>query len=298
MVLDAYKMGEKFMQQKTLKNEVILNGVALHSGKQVQMIIKPAPENSGINFYRSDMKSLEKIPALYNNVGATHLRNTTIGKLELAHVQTIEHIMASLYIAEIDNADIFIDNQETPIMDGCAVSFLEAIQKVGTVSQNNNRKFLRVLKKVRVDENDLYVSLEPDEKLVVNARLIYPFPMIGDQVYDTEITPETFASEIAMCRTFGRMDEYEYLKSQGMARGASVENVIVIDDTNVLNPEPFGLRYKDEFVRHKIIDAVGDLYTSGYRILGRMESYKGSHSLNNKLLYQLFSDKLNYEIIE
>lgn len=291
-------MGKKLMQQKTLKNTVILDGVALHSGKQVQMIIKPAAENSGINFYRSDMDNLEKIPALYNNVGATHLRNTTIGKLEAAHVQTIEHIMASLYIAGVDNADVFVDNPETPIMDGCAVSFLEALQKVGTINQNKNRRFLRVLKKVRVDENDSYVSIEPDSNLVINARLIYPFPMIGDQAFDVEITPETFASEIAMCRTFGRMDEYEYLKSNGMARGASVENVIVIDDSNVLNPEPYGLRYPDEFVRHKIIDAVGDLYTSGYRVLGRMESYKGSHALNNKLLYALFSDKSNYEIIE
>ncbi len=285
------------VKQRTLKEPVVIKGVALHSGADVTMVINPSDANHGIIFHRVDMNGMP-IPAIYDNVGGTHLRNTTIGDLKGEHVQTIEHIMAALYVVGIDNATIEIDGPETPIMDGCAESFVEMLEEAEAVEQKAERKRLRVLKEVMVAAGDSYVKLLPNENgLDVMARLIYPFPLIGDQSFETHIDKESFEA-ISNCRTFGRFDEFEQLKKMGMARGANETNVIAIDDEKVINPEPWGLRYKDEFVRHKIIDVVGDMLTSGYFMDAKVESYKGSHALNNEVLKKLFEDSSNYEIVE
>jgi len=307
----------------TLLKKVKISGVGIHSGKNVNMVIKPS-KKLGIFFKRVDIKNSDLIPATYDNVGETLMRNTTVGDKNGAHVQTVEHLMAALFLTGIDSAIIEIDGVETPILDGSAYEFLKALSK--NVDKKTKMKKIIVKKTIVAHRNELakympfwkrikttilnhtiwrrgngYVKLSPNEKgLLIDATLVYPEKIIGTQSYSCMLdgskkSVDNFVKNISKSRTFGKYSEWEWLKAHGMAHGANEKNVIALNDNGdgTLNK----LYYVDEFVRHKIIDAVGDMFTSSGFIYGHLESYKGSHALNNLVLRKLFSDKSNYEII-
>ncbi|MFQ6704076.1 MAG: UDP-3-O-acyl-N-acetylglucosamine deacetylase [Alphaproteobacteria bacterium] len=307
----------------TLLKKVKLSGVGIHSGLPVNMTILPS-KKPGIFFKRTDLKNSDLIPATYDNVGDTLMRNTTIGDKKGAHVQTVEHLMAALFLFGIDSAIIEINGFETPIMDGSAFEFCKAIEK--SVGQKNKMKKIIVKKTIVARRNELvkympfwkrikttilnhtlwrrgngYVKLSPNEKgLLIDATLVYDDKIIGTQSYSclldgTKKSVDNFVKNISKSRTFGKYSEWDWLKAHGMAHGANEKNVIAVNDKGdgTLNK----LYYPDEFVRHKIIDAIGDMFTSSGFIYGHLESYKGSHALNNLVLRKLFSDKSNYEIV-
>ena len=307
----------------TLSKKVKISGVGIHSGLPVNMVIKPSLR-PGIFFKRIDMKGSDLIPATFDNVGETFMRNTTIGDKKGAHVQTVEHLMATFFVLGIDSAIVEIDNYETPIMDGSAFEFFNALEKV--VGKKTKMKKIIVKKTVIARRNELaknlpfwkrvktiilnhtiwrrgngYVKLSPNENgLLIDATLVYDDKIIGTQSYSclldgTKKSVDNFVKNISRSRTFGKYSEWDYLKAHGMAHGANEKNVIVLnkDGDGTLNK----LHYKDEFVRHKIIDAIGDMFTSTGFIYGHLESFKGSHALNNLVLRKLFSDKSNYEIV-
>lgn len=307
----------------TLKKEVEIKGKGIHSGLPVNMVVKPSKKH-GIFFHRIDISDSDLIPATFNNVGDTKMRNTTIGNKNGAHVQTIEHLMAALFMAGIDSAIIEIDGKETPILDGSAAKFYDAFVKVGV--KPSKLKKIVVKKEVVAKASELlkelplsariklwfynlfsgrksngFVKLSPTEKsLEITATLIYPEKIIGKQTFsyqfsDDEESVQKFVKEISKARTFGKYSEWEYLKARGMGRGADETNVIALNDKGdgTIN----ATLWPDEFVRHKIIDAIGDMFTSGGFVVGKLESFKGSHALNNLVLKKLFSDKDNYDII-
>ena len=296
---------------KTFDREFTIQGVGIHSGAPVTMTAQPA-KSAVIDFCRSDLPD-PAIPALYNRVGATFLRNTTLGNIRGACIQTIEHVMAALYIMGIDGAHFLVDGPETPILDGSAAQFCrifsdKIVEVPGKMKKIVIKKEIIVYPQSEIPNpsNDCFVRLYPDSRgLAVSARLIYPEKIIGDQSYDflfdgTDKSQQEFLQGIARARTFGKLEEWEQLKTMGMGRGCSEENVIVIAPGNesVANRHPYELRWPNEFVRHKIIDIIGDMYTAGGRVIGGVESYKGSHALNNAALKKLFETQDNYDIIE
>ncbi len=308
----------------TLKKTIKLSGVGIHSGLPVNVVIKPSLK-PGIFMQRTDLPDTELIAATFDNVGETKMRNTTIGKINGAHVQTIEHLMAAFFIMGIDSAIVEIDGCETPILDGSAAEFIKAFSKV----EKTQGKFKKIIVKREVivkagdvlkdlprlvrlkiwlfnklsgRKSDGFVKLTPNNggTLEIKATLVYPEKVIGRQscsyVFDeSKKSIQDFIKNFARARTFGKYSEWEYLKKRGMGRGANENNVIALNDKGdgTLNQ----LIWKDEFVRHKIIDAIGDMFTSGGMICGKLESYKGSHALNNLVLKKLFSDEKNYDIV-
>lgn len=310
----------------TVKKKVCLSGKGIHSGAPVNIVVRPS-KKCGIVFRRVDMLDAAPIPATYDNVGETKMRNTTIGDVAGAHVQTIEHLMAALFMAGIDGAIIDIDGPETPILDGSAGMFYDALSNAadgaaGTMCRIVVKKTvvahaheitrmlprmlrmkLWIMNRISGRRADGYVKLSPNEggALDIRATLIYPEKIIGAQTFEysfdgTKKSIKVFINDVARARTFGKYSEWEYLKRHGMGRGADETNVIALNDAGdgTLNV----LTWPDEFVRHKIIDAIGDMYTSGGWIVGNLESYKGSHALNNLVLKKLFSDPSNYDIIK
>ena len=308
----------------SLIKKIKISGVGIHSGLPVNMVIKPS-KKPGIFFQRIDIKGSKLIPARFDNVGETLMRNTTIGDKNGAHVQTIEHLMAALFICGIDSAIIEIDGPETPILDGSAYEFINNLKDV--VDKKTDMKKIIVKKSIIARRNELvktmpfwkkiktiilnhtiwrrgngYVKISPNENgLLIDATLVYGDKIIGTQSYsclldETKKSLNKFIKDISKSRTFGKYSEWEWLKAHGMGRGANENNVIALNDAGdgTLNK----LHCPDEFVRHKIIDAVGDMFTSGGFIYGHLESYKGSHALNNLVLRKLFADKSNYEIVE
>ena len=309
----------------TLKKQVKISGVGIHSGLPVNVVVKPSKKN-GIFMKRVDLPDSELIPAMYDNVGETKMRNTTIGNINNAHVQTIEHLMAALFMLGIDSAIVEIDGKETPILDGSAAQFIEMFQSVGVTDGKLKRiivkqevvvfakdvlkdlpKFIRfkiwLMNKLSGRKSDGFVKLSPNDgkSLDISATLVYPEKIIGTQSYtysfdETKKSVNSFIENVARARTFGKYSEWEYLKKHGMGRGANEGNVIALNDAGdgTLNK----LIWPDEFVRHKIIDAIGDMFTSSGMICGKLESYKGSHALNNAVLKKLFSNPDNYDIID
>ena len=308
----------------TLLKTIRMTGKGIHSGLPVNIVIRPSRTN-GIFFRRTDIDAKKTISAKYDNVGETKMRNTTIGDVAGAHVQTIEHLMAALFISGVDSAIVDIDGAETPIMDGSADLFLREIARVGITRGKmvkiivkkpviaytrevrrqlpiSMRIKLWVMDKIAHRKSDGFVKLSPNDgkSLEITATLVYPEKIIGSQtfkyVFDgTKKSKDTFIKQIARARTFGKYSEWEYLKAHGMGRGADETNVIALNNAGdgTLNK----LLWPDEFVRHKIIDAIGDMATSGGMICGKLESYKGSHALNNIVLKKLFRNPENYDII-
>lgn len=308
----------------TVKKQVKFSGVGIHSGLPVDMVVKPSKEN-GIFFRRTDLTD-DLIPASFDNVGDTKMRNTTVGSLNGAHVKTIEHLMAALFMAGVDSAIIEVNGAETPILDGSAKQFYNAISGAGVtdgvlkkiivkqpvvVTAREVLHQLSLFTRIKIyimnfisgRKNDGFVRLSPskDEILDITATLVYPEKIIGHQSFSysfngTEKSIKEFVKNIAGARTFGKFAEWEYLKSHGMARGANETNVIALNNNGdgTLNK----LLWPDEFVRHKIIDAIGDMFTSGGFVVGNLESYKGSHAMNNMVLRKLFSNPDNYDIVD
>ncbi|MBR1605211.1 MAG: UDP-3-O-[Alphaproteobacteria bacterium] len=284
------------MKQQTLKNPITVSGIGLHSGCQVKLVLKPAPADTGIIFKRIDLADQPEIKALYNNVVDT--RNCTcLGDKKGNLVSTIEHLMATLRVCHIDNVLIETDNQEIPIMDGSAKPFWEILSEVELLEQNAPRKILRIKQKVSFqDDKGNMVSLAPVEgnKLNLNFNIEFPSPIVGHQVFQADLTPEIFASQIAPSRTFCEKFQVDYLRSIGLAKGGSLENAVVLDGDKILNEG--GFRVKNECVNHKVLDAIGDLYTAGFVIYGRYQADKTGHYHNNELLKLVFADSANYQI--
>ena len=283
------------MQQHTLEEKIQIKGIGLHSGVDVTLTINPAPTNHGIIFKRVDIKDSTPLKATYNNVVDT--RNCTcLGSDTKNIVSTIEHLMAVLYSQGIDNAYIEIDNAETPILDGSGKVFLEKLQQAKLIEQDAPRKFLKVKKEVKyTDDNGNSIVLSPSEKLEICFDIDFPSPIVGHQTFNSEITSELFNTNIAPCRTFCEKYQVDYLKSIGLIKGGSLENAVVLDGDKILNEE--GFRLANECVNHKVLDTIGDLYTSGYYILAKVVANKTGHRHNNEILKILFSSTDNYELI-
>lgn len=282
--------------QKTLARPVLLAGIGLHTGKPVHMVFQPAAVNTGISFRRTDLPGHPLIPALYSSVKDTRL-STLIGNDQGATVSTIEHTMSALYALGITNAVIDIDSPETPILDGSALPFIRALEN-NVAEQDVPYHVLRILKDVKVGDGDVWASLSPlqdSDDLIVKFYGDYPAPIIGKQTSEFKQSENSFIDDFASARTFCLASEIEFMRSKGLALGGSLDNAVVADGDKLWNPE--GYRFKNECSAHKVLDAVGDLYTSGFHIIGSFFGHKSSHSLNNKLLHAVFADKSNFETI-
>lgn len=278
------------VKQRTLKTSISCVGVGLHSGNKVTMTLRPAEANSGIHFRRTDIAGAGAlIPARWDAVSDTRL-NTCIADQNGVGVRTIEHLMAALSGMGIDNAEIEINGPEVPVMDGSAAPFLFLIECAGVVEQSAPRRAVKVLKPVVVRDGNKSAMLVPDSGFSVHMEIDFPVPTIGRQECLLDLTPGAFKADVSRARTFGFEQEVAAMRAAGLGRGGSLDNAVVIasDGQGVLNEE--GLRYDDEFVRHKALDAVGDLYLAGGPILGAFSGCRTGHALNNTLLRALFAD--------
>ena len=283
------------LNQKTIKNPVTFKGIGLHSGKLVNVSLKSASPDSGIVFQRIDLKNNNLVYPNFANVSNTSL-NTTISNQQGVKVSTIEHLMGALFGLGIDNVLIEIDNEEVPILDGSAKKFIEKILEAGIEVSNSPIKIIKINKKIEFKDGDRFISIEPSKlSLDIDFELKYKNKLIGDQrnkinVYEDDL------NEIFNSRTFCLYEDIEAIKKVGLAKGGSLENAIVVKDNDILNKD--GLRNPKEFVNHKILDCIGDLFTSGYRIIGSIKCSQGGHYLTNKILRKVFNDNKNFSIIE
>ncbi len=283
------------LNQKTIKKKVSFSGIGLHSGKKVNICVKPSEPNTGIVFKRVDLKENNLVHPNFLNVSNTAL-NTTISNNYGVRVSTIEHLMGALFGMGIDNAMIEINNEEVPILDGSAKFFIDRILSVGLESSNQPIKIIKVNQKVEFKSGEKFISIEPSKlSLDIDFQLKFQNKIIGNQqnrinVYEDDLT------DIFNSRTFCLYEDIETIKKNGLAKGGSLENAIVVKDDHILNPE--GLRNNKEFVNHKILDCIGDLFTSGYRMIASVNCSQGGHYLTNNLLRKLFEDKRNFSIIE
>lgn len=283
------------MRQRTLRHSITATGVSLHTGKKVYMTLKPAPVDSGIVFRRIDLDPVRELPARVGHVGDTTLSTSLIVGAD--RVSTVEHLMAALAGLGVDNAIIDLTAEEVPIMDGSAAPFVFLLQAAGVVEQDALKKFVRIKRKLTVEDGDKVASLLPFDGFKVSFTIDFDHPVFRDRTAHAELdfSSGSFEQEVSRARTFGFMHEIEYLRSRGLARGGSVDNAIVVDEYRILNQE--GLRYEDEFVRHKVLDAVGDLYLLGYCIIGEFRAYKSGHALNNALLRALLAQPDAWETV-
>ena len=272
------------MHQTTLAGPAIFAGVGLHTGVRVRAAILPAPAGSGVTFLRTDVRGDNCVSATSDNVVNTRL-GTVIGNDAGVTVSTIEHLMAALAALEVDNAVIELDGPEVPIMDGSSQLFVQLIDQVGRRSQEALREYVEVLRPIEVSDGDKRAGLYPASRFELAFEIDFDSPAIGRQRVDFVMDEEAFRRGLSDCRTFGFAHEVEALRRAGLARGGSLDNAVVIEDDRVINPE--GLRRPDEFVRHKALDAVGDLYLLGRPLIGRYEAYCSGHGLNNALIRAL-----------
>ncbi|MEA1982510.1 MAG: UDP-3-O-acyl-N-acetylglucosamine deacetylase [Campylobacterota bacterium] len=280
------------MYQTTIKKSVELVGIGLHKGSPVKLRLEPLESNSGIVFYRSDVDV--SIPLLPENVVDTKMA-TVIGK-NTHVISTIEHLLSAVYAYGIDNLRVIVDADEVPVMDGSSASYCMLLDEAGIKELDIPKKVMRIKKEVEVKEGEKYVRLSPSPDLQYDFTIKFPHPLIQKQDFILKFTKESYKKEISRARTFGFLHEVQYLRSKGLALGGSLENAIVLDEKKILNPE--GLRYKDEFVRHKILDAIGDMSLIGMNFIGNYEAMAGSHDLNHKLTLELLKDPENYEVVE
>ena len=279
--------------QKTINDIIKFQGVGLHNGINVNLTVKPASENFGIKFCRTDVSKENLIDANYQNVVEPVLC-TKIKNNEGTTVSTVEHLMAAFFGEGIDNALVEIDSSEVPILDGSASEFVDAIRSVGLKEQKELRKFIKVLQKVEVKEGSKYISIEPlDNDLIVDFEIVYSNPLIRTRRKEFKLSDGDLTN-IYNSRTFCLYEDIDFIKSQGLAKGGSLENAIVVKGNEILNDD--GLRNRHEFVYHKILDCLGDLMLSGYRIFGHVKTSQGGHALTNKLLLKLFSEKSNWSL--
>ena len=284
-----------YLTQKTIKNNVSFNGVALHSGLNVNICIKPAKPNFGIVFQRVDLKENNLIYPNFMNVTNTSL-NTTIENEFGVKVSTIEHLMGALFGLGIDNALIEIDNEEVPILDGSAKEFIEKIISSGLEVSESPIKIIKINKEIKFIDGERFISIEPSIlSLEIDFELKYKNQIIGNQSNKVKVFEDDL-TDVYNSRTFCLFEDIELIKKNGLAKGGSLLNAIVVKDNEILNPE--GLRNDKEFVNHKILDCIGDLYTSGFRVIAKIKCSQGGHYLTNQLLRKVFKNKDNFSILE
>ena len=283
------------IRQRTLKNVIRATGVGLHTGKKVFLTLRPAPANAGITFRRVDLDPSVEIPANPEYVGDTQL-STTLVK-DNVRISTVEHLLSALAGFGIDNAYIDLSADEVPIMDGSAGPFVFLIQSAGVEEQNAPKKFLRIKDEVRVEQDGKWAMFEPFDGFKVGFTIDFDHPAFNERNCQAEIDFSTtsFVKEVSRARTFGFMRDVELLRERNLALGGSLDNAVVVDDYRILNED--GLRYEDECVKHKILDAIGDLYLLGHSLIGSFEGYKSGHALNNALLRKLIAEEKAWELI-
>ena len=281
--------------QKTLNAKVFCQGIGLHSGLKIKMEILPAEPNHGIVFIRKDISENQKIFASYRNVSDTKL-GTTIKNSAGYKVCTIEHLMAAFMGLKIDNALVLLSGSEVPIMDGSSKIFVDLINNIGIKEQFVQKRLIKIMKEVSVGIGRSSIMAQPSNNFSIDYKIDFEDPAIGVQNQKITNLGSDFDKEISSARTFGMLHEVQYMHENGLALGGSMDNAIVVDNGKVLNPE--GLRFKDEFVRHKILDLCGDIYLCGKHLIGSISAVCAGHEINNKFLWELFSDKDNYQVIE
>jgi UDP-3-O-[3-hydroxymyristoyl] N-acetylglucosamine deacetylase len=271
--------------QHTVKTPAILAGVGVHTGERVRLVLRPAPADAGVTFVRTDVRDRDnRVPVSPEAVVKTQL-GTVIGNAAGVTVSTIEHLMAALAALGVDNVTVELDGPEVPIMDGSALPFVTLLDRAGRRWQDAPRRFLEVLKPVEVVDGDKRAAVAPDRRFVMDFEIAFASAAIGRQRVVLPVTEQSFRDELADCRTFGFVHEVEALRAMGLARGGDLSNAVVIDGDRILNED--GLRRPDEFVRHKALDAVGDLYVLGAPLLGRFTGLKAGHDMNNRLVRAL-----------
>ena len=283
------------IRQRTLKNAIRATGVGLHTGEKIYLTLLPAPIDTGIVFRRVDLDPVVEIQAKAENVGDTTL-STTLVKGDV-RVSTVEHLLSAIAGMGIDNAIVEVSAAEVPIMDGSAGPFVFLIQSAGIEEQAAAKKFIRIKRPVVVEDGDKVASFLPFDGFKVSFSIDFDHPVFKGRTLDAEVdfSSTSFVKEVSRARTFGFMHEIEYLRSKGLAKGGSVDNAIVVDEYRILNED--GLRYEDEFVKHKILDAIGDLYLLGNSLIGEFKAHKSGHALNNKSLRQLIAQEDAWEVV-
>lgn len=283
------------IRQTTLKNEMSATGTGLHTGEKIYLKICPAPINTGIRFRRIDQNPIVEIAALVHNVGDTTL-NTCLIK-DGVRVSTIEHLLSAFAGLGIDNAYVDLTAPEVPIMDGSAGPFVFLVQSAGVQEQNALKKFIKIKQKVEVKQGDKVATISPHNGFRVTLTIDFDHPVIrsSNQNATLDFSNTSYVKEVSRARTFGFLSEYEYLRRNNLALGGSLDNAIVLDDYRILNED--GLRFEDEFVKHKLLDVVGDLYQLGHTMIGEFNGYKCGHQLNNQLLHALLENKKAWEIV-
>jgi UDP-3-O-[3-hydroxymyristoyl] N-acetylglucosamine deacetylase len=292
MILAPKKL---MVKQRTLKSSVSVTGVGLHSGEKVALTLRPGPVNSGVLFRRVDVKPVEEIFARAHLVHDTRL--STCMEQNGVRIATIEHLMSALAGLGIDNVVVEMDGAEVPIMDGSAGTFIFLLQSAGIVEQSAPKKFIRIKKTVEVKQGDKWVKFEPYNgyKLTFTINFAHPVFANTKQHVTLDLDEHAYVRDISRARTFGFMQDVEYMRSQGLALGGSLDNAIVMDEYRVLNAD--GLRFEDEFVKHKVLDAIGDLYLLGHPVIGAFSGFKSGHALNNALLRELLADDQAWEFV-
>jgi UDP-3-O-[3-hydroxymyristoyl] N-acetylglucosamine deacetylase len=280
--------------QNTVKNKVTFCGIGIHSGKDVEVTLRPAEEGTGIVFLRTDLLPSVSIEAVAANVVNTRL-STTIGR-NGAVVATIEHLMAALYVCGVDNVHVEINGPEVPIMDGSAAPFVKWIEEAGIRTLAKPRKYLQVKRPVTIVDGDKKVTIIPSRFFRISFDMRFNHPVVNNQFRSVKLDKKSFNREIAAARTFGFLAEFETLKANGFAQGASLENAVAIGNEGILNEE--GLRFADEFVRHKILDAIGDFSLLGYHVIGHVKAFKSGHDLNHRLVKELLAVRDAWELVE
>ena len=281
-------------RQRTIAKPVHCSGIGLHSGKKVNLVIRSAPVNHGIKFVRTDLPHKPVISAHFRNVIDTSLATTL--ETDGVIVSTIEHLMAAFTGLGIDNVQVEMDAYEAPIMDGSAGPFTAMLQEAGVKVQSGKRYFFVVKKPIEMAEEDKKVGLYPSDSLKITYTIDFHHPLVSEQSFTISLTDDLFEKEISWARTFGFLHEVNYLKQNGFARGGSLENAVVLDREKILNPE--GLRYENEFVRHKVLDCMGDLSLLGMPFVGHIVAYKSGHALNHALLKRFIDQKSCWETVE
>ncbi|MCL5261487.1 MAG: UDP-3-O-acyl-N-acetylglucosamine deacetylase [Gammaproteobacteria bacterium] len=283
------------IRQRTLKNVIRATGVGVHTGKKIFLTLRPAPANSGIIFRRIDLNPAVEIPARNENIGDTTLSSCLIkGKVRIS---TIEHLMSAFAGLGIDNAYVDVSAPEVPIMDGSAGPFVFLIQSAGIDEQKAPKKFLRIKRKIKVKQGDKWAMVSPFEGFKISFTINFDHPVFHNcpQTTTLDFSKTSFVKEVSRARTFGFLSDFEVLQANNLALGCSLDNVLVVDDYRVINED--GLRYNDEFVKHKILDVMGDLYLLGCNIIGSFAGYKSGHALNNLLLKTLLTTEDAWEIV-
>lgn len=280
--------------QKTIRKRVDVDGIGLHTGKPAKLRFCPAPANTGVYFVRTDLPGRPALKVAVDNVRATSYA-TTLGGSEFS-VSTVEHCLSALAAFRVDNLFIELDGPEIPIGDGSAKPFMEALLTAGMIEQDEPRNYAYIQQTIYYGDDDKYAYITPYNGLRISYTIDFEHPQIGKQVIDIDINEESFIREIAAARTFGFMKDVEALRTRGLALGGSMQNAIVLDEEQILNPE--GLRFSNEFVRHKVLDALGDLVTLGMPLFGHLVLYKAGHDLMNKLVRKILSSPESYRPLE